>query len=61
MNKRNLTFGDLVLAVADQTDDESEVVATIVHMVNSGRIRFTGRLAGGRFLPEDALLADVAA
>lgn len=36
------TLLDLVEAVSDVSSNEQEVVATIVHMLRSGRVRLTG-------------------
>jgi hypothetical protein len=40
------TLLELVKAVSDASDNESEVVATISHMLQSGRIRLTGCFRG---------------
>jgi len=37
-----LTLLELVRAVSEETDDESEVVATVRHMLLSGRVRLCG-------------------
>lgn len=36
------TLLDLVQAVADESEDEREVVATVLHLLRSGRVRLTG-------------------
>ena len=36
------TLLDLVGAVYEVTDDESEVVATVLHMIQTGRVRLCG-------------------
>ena len=36
------TLLDLVQAVCDVTEDDSEVVATVRHMLRSGRVRLCG-------------------
>ena len=36
---RNVTLLDLVTAVNDSAETEAEVIATVVHMVNSGAVR----------------------
>ena len=44
-----VTMRDLVEAVAAASRSDSEVVATVVYMVNAGRVRLLGRCAGARF------------
>lgn len=36
------TLLELVGAVSELTDDEGEVVATVLHMIQSGRVRLCG-------------------
>jgi hypothetical protein len=43
------TLLDLVTAVNEVTDSEDEVVATVVHLVNSGAVRLCGNFRGARF------------
>jgi hypothetical protein len=43
------TLLDLVRAVSDETEDEREVVATVLHLVRSGRVRLVGSFRGARF------------
>ena len=33
---------DLIEAVGEVTDDENEIVATVIHMLESGRVRIWG-------------------
>lgn len=40
------TLLDLVGAVCDVTDDESEVVATVLHMIRTGQVRLRGNFRG---------------
>ena len=40
---------DLVKAVSDSAASEAEVVATVVHLVNSGAVRLCGNFRGARF------------
>jgi len=40
---------DLVRAVSEDARSEEEIVATVVHLVNSGQVRLAGRLRGARF------------
>jgi hypothetical protein len=44
-----VTMRDLVEAVAAASRSDSEVVATVVYMVNTGRVRLLGHAAGARF------------
>lgn len=39
------TLGELVEAVAEFSDSEQEVVATVMHMLRSGRVRLRGTYA----------------
>lgn len=43
-----VTLLDLVNAISDQTDSEAEVVATVVHLVNSRQVRLGGSFRGAR-------------
>jgi len=43
-----VTLFDLVTAIGEFADNDREIVATIVHMVNGGRVRLAGALAGAR-------------
>lgn len=43
------TLLDLVTAVSQSARSEAEVIATVVHMVNSGMVRLCGNFAGARF------------
>ena len=42
------TLLELVGAVCEVTDDEGEVVATVLHMIRSGRVRLCGNFRGCR-------------
>jgi hypothetical protein len=44
-----LTLLDLVTAVTDSAASEAEVVATVVHLVNSGIVQLCGNFRGARF------------
>ncbi len=46
---RNTTLLDLVTAVSDHARSDAEVVATVVYLVNSGRVRLCGTFRGARF------------
>jgi len=39
---QQLTLLELVRAVGEVTDDEDEIVATVLHMLQSGRVRLCG-------------------
>ena len=45
----NVTLLDLVNAVTEHARSETEVIATIVCMVNQGHVRLGGTLEGARF------------
>ena len=57
---RNTTLLDLVSAVAKYARSDSELIATVAYMVNSGRVQLCGNFKGAHF-DLDALAADVAA
>ena len=40
------TLLELVRAVSEATDDDREVVATIMHLLHSGRVRLVGNFRG---------------
>ena len=40
------TLLELVAAVADHSETEAEVIATVSHLINSGRIRRVGNFRG---------------
>jgi len=46
---QNMTLLDLVKAVSDHARSEAEVIATVVYLVNSGRVRLCGNFKGARF------------
>jgi hypothetical protein len=43
------TLLDVVNAVNEFAESETEVIATVVYLVNSGRVRLCGNFAGARF------------
>ena len=45
-----ITLFDLIQVLAEVTDDEQEIVSTVIHMVRTGRVRLTGSF-GDRILP----------
>jgi uncharacterized membrane protein len=49
------TMLDLVHAVSLSAKDEAEVVATVAHLVNSGRVRLCGNFAGAKITYESPL------
>ena len=46
---RQTTLLDLVKAVSEYAATDVEVVATVVHMVNSGMVTLCGNFRGARF------------
>jgi hypothetical protein len=46
---RDTTLLDLVNTVADHARSESELIATVVYLVNSGTVRLCGTFKGSRF------------
>ena len=49
----NTTLLDLVRTIGEITDDETEIVATVIHMLRSGSVKLTGSF---RNTPADQLL-----
>ncbi len=45
----NVTLLDLVDAVSEHARSEAEVIATVIYMVNRGRVRLCGTFKGARF------------
>jgi len=43
------TLLELVEAVSDYAETDIETVATVVHLVNSGRVQLCGNFRGARF------------
>ena len=56
-----VTIKQLVTAVAEVAESDDEIIATVVHLVNSGKVQLAGDLEGARFdlnsLPSAAELA----
>jgi len=48
------TLLDLVTCIGEVTRDDREVVATVVALVNSGRVRLTGNFRGARISLDEA-------
>ncbi|MDG2308129.1 MAG: hypothetical protein P8R42_26430 [Candidatus Binatia bacterium] len=40
--KLTVTMRDLISAVSEYAEDENELVATVVHLVQSGRVKLVG-------------------
>ena len=40
------TLLDLVRAIGEVTEDDREVVATVCHLLETGRVRLTGNFSG---------------
>ena len=55
------TLLDLVTAVSEVSRTEAEVIATVVHLVNSGEVTLCGNFRGVRFDCDAEGLRDVAA
>lgn len=56
-----VTLLDLVAAVSHFARSESEVIATVVHLVNSGKVTLGGNFRGARFSCEELSDHEVAA
>lgn len=46
---QHLTLLELVEAVADVTDDEQEIIATVFYMLETGSVKLTGNFRGEPF------------
>jgi len=46
---RRSTLLELVKAVSDSAETDTEIVATVVYLVNSGRVQLCGNFRGARF------------
>lgn len=44
-----VTMQDLVSAVAEHAKNDAEILATVVHMVNTGLVQLVGKPRGARF------------
>lgn len=55
------TLLELVQIVMAETENDAEVVATVVYLVNSGKVRLCGTFAGAKitFAPQAALSESV--
>jgi hypothetical protein len=56
-----VTLLDLVAAVSHFARTESELIATVVHLVNSGEVTLGGNFRGARFSYDEVLADEVAA
>lgn len=56
----NVTMLDLVTAVGRDAESEAELIATVVYLVRTGRVRLSGNFRGCRFDTADVTAADTA-
>ena len=49
---KHITLLDLVTVVSSLARSDAEVVATVVYLVNSGKVRLAGNFRGARFALE---------
>jgi len=49
---RSTTLLELVTAICESTEDDQEVVSTVLHLLDTGRVRLCGNFRGA---PVDAL------
>ncbi len=56
-----VTMLDLVTAVAEDAKSEAELIATVVYMVNSGRVRLNGNFRDCQFDLDRMSVAGLAA
>jgi hypothetical protein len=56
-----VTLLDLVAAVSHFARTETELLATVVHLVNSGKVTLGGNFRGARFACEDVAPQEIAA
>ena len=53
---KECTLLDLLWSVNEVTEDEREAVATVVYLINTGRVRLCGNFAGAKItLPNSAV------
>ncbi|NOT57646.1 MAG: hypothetical protein HOP18_23825 [Deltaproteobacteria bacterium] len=55
INKPTYTLGDIMNRIGDSYRSDSEVVATVAQLLNSGRLRLNGQLAGRRVVVRPSL------
>lgn len=46
-----VTLLELVTAISEVTEDDREVVATVLHLLRSGRVRLCGNFRNGLLIP----------
>ena len=49
-----VTLLELVEAISDVTNSDAEVVATVIHMIETGRVRLSGSFRDSRSAPSAA-------
>ena len=49
---KHITLLDLVTVVSSLARSDAEVVATVIYLVNSGKVRLAGNFRGARFALE---------
>ena len=54
---KECTLLELVWSVNEVTEDEHEAIATVVYLINSGRVRLCGNFAGAKITLSDVSLA----
>lgn len=54
-HKKEFTFLELMEKINEAAKNDDEVLATVTHLVNSGRVRFGGNLAGAKIATRPAL------
>ncbi len=52
--KLTVTLRDLISAVSEYAEDENEIVATVVHLVESGRVRLAAASWSDDFIESPA-------
>ncbi len=52
---QDITMLELVTTVSECASSEAELIATVVHLVNSGIVRLCGNFRGARFVLDDVL------
>lgn len=47
---RESTLLDLIQSIISEANNDEEVVATVVYLINSGRVRLCGNFAGAKVI-----------
>lgn len=47
---RESTLLDLIQSIMSEAENDEEVVATVVYLINSGRVRLCGSFAGAKII-----------